>query len=344
VARDSGFSLIEMLVALALTLLVTGAMLILVGPAQTTAATQPDAADMLQRARAATEALAGSLAIAGAGEDAGTLVGPLADYLPPVVPRRLGLQRADGAAIARADVVTVLHVPKTRVQSRLSEPWPGASADLKVADEPSCPAGVSACGFTAGMTGIVFDSLGQFDLFDVTQVSGDSTHLRLHGPAPSGVYEAGANVSEAEMDTFYFDATASQLRHYDGYATDVPVIDNVVGLTFEYLGDPRPPVEPRPPLGTANCLYATAGESLAPLPLGMLTDGPWCGDGGMRFDADLLRIREVRVTLRVQAAPASLRATSPDFAKPGSSRGAGWYVPDFVAAFDIAPRNLNLGR
>jgi hypothetical protein len=31
----------------------------------------------------------------------------------------------------------------------------------------------------------------------------------------------------------------------------------------------------------------------------MFQDGPWCGSGDNEFDADLLRIRKVRVTLRM---------------------------------------------
>ena len=42
----------------------------------------------------------------------------------------------------------------------------------------------------------------------------------------------------------------------------------------------------------------------------MFTDGPWCGGGTTRFDADLLRIRLVRVTLRVQATAATMRAAA----------------------------------
>ena len=34
----------------------------------------------------------------------------------------------------------------------------------------------------------------------------------------------------------------------------------------------------------------------------ILTDGPYCGSGDNQFDADLLRVRKVRVTLRMQAA------------------------------------------
>jgi hypothetical protein len=71
------------------------------------------------------------------------------------------------------------------------------------------------------------------------------------------------------------------------------------------------------------------GGSLAILPLDLFRDGPWCGDGENRFDADLLRIRKVRVTLRMQAANEVMR---------------GRKVADFSLSFEVAPRNMGLTR
>ena len=51
--------------------------------------------------------------------------------------------------------------------------------------------------------------------------------------------------------------------------------------------------------------------SLAILKPEQLTDGPWCGGGDNEFDADLMRISKVRVTLRMQASDASLRGIEP---------------------------------
>ena len=62
-----------------------------------------------------------------------------------------------------------------------------------------------------------------------------------------------------------------------------------------------------------------------------------------RFDADLLRIRRVRVTLRVQTAVASLRGPAGVlFTNGGLSRSGGRSVPDLEMQFDVTPRNLNL--
>jgi hypothetical protein len=78
-----------------------------------------------------------------------------------------------------------------------------------------------------------------------------------------------------------------------------------------------------------------------------LKDGPWCPDSAApgRYDADLLRIRKVRVTLRVQAASPSLRGpTGTLFTRGGTSRGSERFIPDHEIKFDVLARNLNLGR
>ena len=63
------------------------------------------------------------------------------------------------------------------------------------------------------------------------------------------------------------------------------------------------------------------------------------------FDADLLRIRKVRVTLRVQTGVEGLRSRDTAlFAKPGRAQMSDRVIPDYRATFDVAPRNLNLAR
>ena len=78
----------------------------------------------------------------------------------------------------------------------------------------------------------------------------------------------------------------------------------------------------------------------------MLTDGPWCPDAAraMRYDADLLRIRRIRVKVRVQA-PSEMRGpVGTLFQRAGTSSAGQHFVPDQEVVFDITPRNLNLGR
>jgi hypothetical protein len=93
-------------------------------------------------------------------------------------------------------------------------------------------------------------------------------------------------------------------------------------------------------------------SGLVPLTSSMLTDGPWCPGAGApnRFDADLLRVRRVRVRLRLQAGDPSLRgqvASTTErawFRVAGTARDPYRLVPDLEVQFDVAPRNLNLAR
>ena len=94
----------------------------------------------------------------------------------------------------------------------------------------------------------------------------------------------------------------------------------------------------------------TGGLGQVQLTEAMLTDGPWCpGDDAEnypnRFDADLLRIRRVRITLRVQAALASLRGPAGLlFTHAGTAVSAQRLVPDQEIEFSVTPRNMTLGR
>ena len=357
IRSEAGFTLAEMLVATALMLIVSGAVFAIVAPAQDASMAQPEAMDMQQRLRVGSDALFQDLVAAGGGLDAGPSAGSLSAFLPPIVPRKMGLQNGDAAAVVRSDAVTILSVPNTHAQTALSAALaPSSSPSMTVSAAAGCALGQPLCGFVQGMTVLVFDGAGHFDTFALTQVQLPAARLQHHASDASYGYASGAAVSEVATHTYYFDEVNAQLRHSDGYQTDAPVIDNVVGLTFSYYGDPQSPTLPKPPLGVANCLYdaaghlqplptlSTDGSSLAPLPLSILNDGPWCGSGTSQFDADLLRIRKVRVTLRVQVGPAALRGVSAvDFARPGTSRGVR-YVPDYTMMFDVSPRNLNPGH
>lgn len=174
-----------------------------------------------------------------------------------------------------------------------------------------------------------------------------------------------------------------QLMSYaGGVSFDVPVVDHVVALAFSYDAEPRPPTMIRPlddargPWTTygpvpslvavapysarENCVFVdngsnlpsprlpdlSAGGGLVTLTADRFTDGPWCPDEGSadRWDADLLRIRSVAATLRVQAALASLRGPASQlFFHPGTARAASRWAPDIAVRFRVSPRNLLRG-
>jgi hypothetical protein len=108
---------------------------------------------------------------------------------------------------------------------------------------------------------------------------------------------------------------ASHLMRAEGGGGDAPVADGVTSLSFAYFGEPPPP-----PGGNSEACRVAAGRGvLVPVAAAEFTDGPWCPAAAGPFDADLLRVRKIGVRLRVKAS-------------------AG------VAAFEVAPRNLNQGR
>jgi len=306
-SRAHGFSLVEMLVALTITLVATAGVFTLLLPAQGTFAAQAEASDVQQRLRVVADTLIRDLGRTGAGAHAGAAGGSLIADVAAVLPYRAGAS-GDPPGVFKADAITILSVPGNAVLPASATYW-------------------------------------------------------LKRDAASGT---------------------GQLMFSDGANADVPVADHIVGLTFDYYGDPQPPLMRAPltdldgpwttygpkPSATRtasfaageNCIFSsdesrtphprlptlgTGGTTLVLLAPAQLMDGPWCPDetNAHRWDADLLRVRRIGVTVRVEAAMASLRGPAGAlFAHGGTSRGGTARVPDQIGRFDVTPRNLNLGR
>ena len=403
VEGEGGFSLLETLIATGIMLVVTASVFSMMNPAQGAFATEPEVADMQQRMRVGADTLTKDLVMAGAGAYLGTQVGSLDYFFAPVLPFRQGAVSDDAAGTFRNDVITLLYVPSTTAQTTLSAPLgPGAttfSVDPKTTNCPLDPGTglpFNECGFTANQSVLIFDANGNYDMFALTGVNDTAATFTINRPGDSltTTYPAGSKVVEAVSHTYYLgtdpaDPTNQRLMHYDGTANaDVPVVDHVVKLRFDYFGEAQPPILTKPltdvigpwttygpkppalgvPSGAAypageNCTFqvdagsgfqvprlpvlGAGGSSLVPLTAADLTDGPWCPDAANlnRWDADLLRIRKVMVTLRIESATAALRGpASVLFTNGGTSIGGTKWVPDQEVRFQVSPRNLNLGR
>lgn len=370
---QAGYSLVELLISSAIMITITGAIFGLVNPAQGTSQTAPEISDLQQRSRVANDRLFSELMMTGAGPYQGPVRGALVNFFTPIMPRRVGRLAPDPVDAFRTDTITLAYIPNTYSQTTISSPMPNVSAELKVTNQPNCPAGRELCGFEEGMEVIIFDTSGNFDMFTITQVQDAAAHLQHRGQDLSYPYDTGASVTQVKRNIYYWcrpggdrvcpeDGNASQLRLYDGANTDVALVDHVTGLTFEYFGDTNPPMQPKPPLAVENCLYDAAGGyknlpvlpadegSLARLTAAILADAApnttqMCGAGSSQFDPDLLRIRKIKVTLRVQVAAESLRGSNPLlFRNPGQAQESARQVPDYTVAFEVAPRNMNLTR
>jgi hypothetical protein len=379
-------TLSELLVASGLSVALMAAAGAVVTRAQLAFRVQPEVADVQQRVRVGAQAMARDLLMAGAGPVSTALAGPLVLRLPPVAPYRRGqIDDARAGVFHRPAVLSLLYVPDTRAEADILH-TAAAGRDLLVDPAPNCGAFVHerVCGFAVGMRVMLFDARGAFDLGTVIDVIGDQLRVQ-HGGALSSTYNGRAVIAEVVAPTYFLKpdpATgASQLMRYDGFRTERPMVDNVVGLQLELFGDPRPPrmlpapeeddprrpstsYGPAPPVDGVdddrdawaegeNCVFVPGptprlpvlGAGLSPVRLdpAALRDGPWCPDAlqGSRFDADLLRVRRVRLRLRVQAAVAAMRGPAgPLFSRGGTSRSADFYVPDQQIVLDMTPRNL----
>jgi type II secretory pathway pseudopilin PulG len=149
--REAGFSLVESLLSLVLMLVLTGAVFSLVNPSATASQTQPEAMDMQQRARVASDLLFRDLFMAGAGVYAGPQTGALTNFFAPIIPRIMG-KNGDPYTTVKSDAVTISYIPNTYSQTTIRDPMPQPSSELKVEDMANCPKGEELCGFKDGMT------------------------------------------------------------------------------------------------------------------------------------------------------------------------------------------------
>jgi prepilin-type N-terminal cleavage/methylation domain-containing protein len=384
VRRQDGFSLLEMVIAMGIMLAVTAGVFTVMNPSQGAFQTQPEVADIQQRLRVASDTLYKDLVMAGGGAYQGQRSGSLLNFFAPILPYRNGSTLDDPPGTNKADTITIMYVPPTISQTGLADKGPSLnSAEIGVTAEPGCPANDPLCGFKEGMTVMMYDDSGNFDTFTITNVqAGGQLHIQHNEEklTYTGYDKSTTKIVQAINVVYYLNTTTNQLMYYDGTRNpDVPVVDNVVGLNFEYYGDPQPPIVknptaastlwvttygPKPKSGVANCVFDASAQPVSTLPtLGPANSGlvkltaaqlngteagaKWCPDAGSsnKYPASLLRIRKVAVTLRVQAALATLRGpASALFTRGGTSNSGSKWVPDQEVRFQVTPRNLNLGR
>jgi len=381
-SNQRGFSMVELLVATSLMLIVMSSVFQTLHPVNGAFRAEPEAADLQQRLRVAADALSRDLLAAGSGLSQGVGPGPLTDFMAPILPLRQGRRNADAAGGFKTSTITLLTLDPGAAQTTIAQPVVAGSTTVLVNVDPGCPPADLNCGFRPGTSVVVFDDTGAYDTFTVMSIDAAGLHLQHNMRDSTKIYAATTSrIAAATSRTYYLKSDSAtntfQLMRYDGEgAADAPVVDHVVGLSFQYFGDPQPPTMrrplteaagpwttygPKPPVSGDNCVFVGngtptpspalpvigTGTALVPLGAPTLTDGPWCPDAvnPNRFDADLLRIRRVRVTLRVESAAASMRGPAgPLFAHGGSASSGHSFLPDHEIRFDVTPRNVNLQR
>jgi Tfp pilus assembly protein PilV len=218
-----GFSLIETLIAMAVMVTFSGALIALVRSGESIARVQPDAADLQQRARVAWQTLGRELAVAGAGLERGPLPGPLGQFFPSIHPSPEG-------------GVTVWYVSSRDAQASLAAPVAIGETQAALDGGVGCPPAQGACAFTASTTAILFDARGCHDVLRVGQVFTAALQF-VRGPAACA-YGSGAAIAEGEVRTYFADASTRQLmRRDEATGLTTPVLDGVDSMTAAYFED-----------------------------------------------------------------------------------------------------------
>ena len=111
-----------MLIATLISMVVSGALLLVARPAHAVFQAQVEATDLQQRLRAAVNAIAGDLAMAGAGPTSGASRGPLSRGEAAVLPYRRGTIADDPRAniFYRPDTITLRYVATTAMQPTIA--------------------------------------------------------------------------------------------------------------------------------------------------------------------------------------------------------------------------------
>ena len=352
ILRESGYGLLELLIATAISVAILAVLLRFAVSAHAVAGVQGEAIDMHQRLRVAVESMRHDLMLAGAGPVRGPSGGPLNTVFPPILPARIGATGSDAELSFHPDRISVVYVPGDGPQTRVAVDMVSAGSPIAIdGTSPGCRPG-SACNFTVGTDVLIYEAGvgGAHEVFTVAAVDAAGNLLMPLAPL-SRPYLAAAQVAAVVRRTYWLDAQGKRLMMYDGGRSDVPLVDHVVDLQFVYYGDPRPDSIPPPPPGTSNCAYAGSpavslltnlgGDAPKRMPASLFTDGPSCGQPPFQFDADLLRVRRVSFTIRVEAESAEFRARGIGFSSPGVSRASARAVSDVQATVDVAPRNMS---
>lgn len=343
--RRAGTTILDLLVATCVALATLAIVSAALPPVLDVARVVPEATDLQQRARATEAVVAGLIANAGAGAD---LVGegPLPRAVPAVWPRRV-LFAADPPDTAWADRVSLVQVEARAAQAPVAAAVVAGSPIVPVAWHPACGSHPS-CGFRRGDLVIVYARTGAMVIAALADVQGLLLTLSTPPDQTIGLPAVAATIS---AKTVSFDAARRQLRRADDAAATQPLTDEVVGVRVRYYGSAAAPRWPALP-ATDTCAVSADGTPhlglLGPVPgppveltVADFTNGPWCGTGAWRFDADLLRVRAVRMAMRLQATSSSVRGQLMEwFARPGQARRPGQEVRDVELDMFVTAPNL----
>lgn len=226
-----GFSLVELLIATALLLVITGALVAAVVPVRHVVA-RADARDaMVAGGRGALELLHAAVHEAGSGDAIGGRAFFAAMVPPVVILRDLDATEEVEAGAA----LRLSRVPAGAAQAIVRDPIAAGHAHLRIDAAGPCPGLFGVCGFTPGLRAVVYDDTG-IAAFTVTAVRADGT---LHvSPPIDATFAPGAIAAAVSTVTFGLRPAGEAfdlVRLSDAGALQ-PVVSNVVEFSVRRRG------------------------------------------------------------------------------------------------------------
>ena len=198
-----GFSILELLIATAVTALLTAAIAAVVPSLQAYFEQTPAAIDLHQRGRTAVDAMAQAI------------------------------RSADRVMLLEAGRLMTIAPGLNAARGVLRQDQSDAGADLLLSDV-RCPSVPDPCGFVRGATAVIDDGAGRFDVFVVRSVNAGTRSVSARHRFEQA-YVAGAEVVEADVNTFRLDAqpdgSHSLVRETPAGAVQ-PIVDRVSALRF----------------------------------------------------------------------------------------------------------------
>lgn len=198
-----GFTVIELLIALAIVMSIAGVLAQVAEPARAAFDRVPAELDLQQRGRTAIDVIAQAL------------------------------RSSVSIVVATGASLTVMVPVVDGAQGILAVQQPGAGASLTLATAP-CPNIKEVCGFSPGTTAMIVDTFGHHDVFNVASTAPGARSLSADRSL-SRPYPIGAPVIEIDQYTFSLasqaDGSLSLVRETAAGAIQ-PVVDFATSLSF----------------------------------------------------------------------------------------------------------------
>jgi prepilin-type N-terminal cleavage/methylation domain-containing protein len=225
-----GFTLVELLIAMGITVLIAGAIAGVAPQARAAFDRLPADLELQQRGRTAIDVLSQAIRSAGSNVAATESFGALTDMLPVV-----SVSGEDEPGVF-TELTVIVPVPDpAQATLDVDQAAPGGAMTLSTAH---CPNIKDVCGFTPKRTAVIADGEGHFDVFSIAATS-VAAHQLTSAQVLSQSYPEGSVLVEADRFTFILkaqpDGSYSLVRKTAAGAVQ-PIVDFVSGLAFDRTG------------------------------------------------------------------------------------------------------------